>query len=179
MNEIPTRLKWLTFIVRAGVVLGAASFVLFTPYFWSNEDLVRQAATATTGLSSELVFIDDRARGLGALSELPLTALSLFGLWQLWWLFGQYSRGHFYIPATQTYLRRFSWALLAGSILSPIQHAVLSVVFTLGNPSGEKTLTVGFSGDNFLFILSSAVLVAISIVLSEAARMAEENKLFV
>jgi hypothetical protein len=177
---LPVRLKTLIWLVRAGVLFGAAVLIVVPPLFWTNQEWVLQSGFEMSGVAShEALTIDGRARLLGALGTIPGTVTALFALWQLWRLFGSYASGLVFAPVTQRFLHRFAWALLIVAVLQPIERTWMSLAFTMGNPPGEQVLAVSLSSNDFLLILTSAVLLAVAMVLSEASRIAEENKQFV
>ena len=176
MDDLPRSLKWLTRIVRGSTVVAAALFLVGTPLFWTQPDLVRGVASQLSGLPEPSIVIDRRALWLGFLGSLPLVAVTLLGLWQLWRLFGQYQAGQFFPAGTQRYLRRFALALLCATLLTPIQSAWLSIAFSAGMPAGQRSLQVQVSLDILLPLLASVVLLAVAMVLSEASRIAERSR---
>jgi signal transduction histidine kinase/CheY-like chemotaxis protein len=176
MDDLPRSLKWLTRIVRGSTGVAAAFFVVGTPLFWTQPELVRDLATHMSGMPESSMVIDQRATWLAFLGSLPLVAVSLFGLWQLWCLFGQYQAGYFFQMGTQRYLRRFALALLLATVLIPIENAWLSIAFTAGMPEGQRNLQIALSLDIMLPLLAGAVLLAVAVVLSEASRIAERSR---
>lgn len=179
MLELPKGLRMLVHLVRGAALLGAVILVIGYFWFWTNPEMVLQVAPDMTGMSADKLVVDNRARWLGALGAVPPGAVTLFGLWQLWQLFGQYGVGQFFAPGTQTHLRRFAWALLLATVLQPLELTWLGLAYTLGNPPGKHVLHIGISSDLLLPLLTSAALLAIAFVLSEASRIAEENGQFV
>jgi Protein of unknown function (DUF2975) len=179
MTELPRGLKLMTRLVRTASVLGALFYVAASLYFWTHIDAVRAEAAASTGLPLSAMVIDDRARLLGALASLPNVAITIFAMSQLWFLFGRYAKGHFFAPSTQTYLRRFGWAMLADAITTIAEPTLLGFAYTAGMPAGQHQLVLLVTGDSYLLLLDSAVFLAITLVLSEASRIAEENGQFV
>jgi len=165
--------------VRALVLLGTAGQVAALGSFWASPEWIARAVPQMTDLAGHAVTVDARARWLGAtLSLLPL-ALCWYGLWQLWRLFGHYARGQALTAIAQQPLRRFAWALLLMAPAGPLFRAALGVVFTLGNPSGQRVLAIGISSNDYLLFLLGLVLLAIATVMADAVRAAEENRQFV
>ena len=76
-------------------------------------------------------------------------------------------------------LRSFARWMLAAAFLSPVYRAVLSVLVTLQNGPGKRELTLDLTSDDYLMLLVGVVLLAISSVMAEAARIAEDNEGFV
>lgn len=179
MSTLPRGLHTLTRLVRALTVLGAALLCLVPTLFWLTPDWVRAKGPAMAGLGDHPFVIDDRALAFGALGSLPAIALGLFALWQLWQLFGEYREGRVFSLLAQRLLRRFAWAMLAAALLAPFQRAWVGIVLTLGNPPGQRLLVIELSWNDYVSILSGAVLLAIATVMAEAVRLAEENESFV
>ena len=179
MPTLPRGLQTLTRLVRALTVLGAALLCLVPTLFWLTPDWVRAKGPQMAGLGDHPFVIDDRALAFGALGSLPAIALGLYALWQLWQLFGEYREGRVFSPLAQQLLRRFAWAMLAAALLAQFQRAWVGIVLTLGNPPGQRLLVIELSWNDYVSILSGAVLLAIATVMAEAVRLAEENESFV
>jgi len=69
--------------------------------------------------------------------------------------------------------------VLVAAFLAPVYRAVLSVLVTLQNGPGKRELTLNLSSDDYLMLLIGVVLLAISSVMADAARIAEDNEGFV
>ena len=65
------------------------------------------------------------------------------------------------------------------ALLAPVMRSVMSVVFTLSNPPGQRMLALSLSWSDYLAVLLAVVLIAIATVMAEAVRVAEENEGFV
>ena len=76
-------------------------------------------------------------------------------------------------------LRSFARWMTAAAIVSPLSNAVLSVLATLGNAPGHRQLSVNISSEDYVMLLFGGVVLAISSVMAEAARLAEDNAGFV
>lgn len=165
--------------VRALVLLGALAQAAVWGSFWSSPEWIAQSAPQMTDLAGHAITLDARARWLGAAVSLLPLALCWYGLWQLWRLFGHYARGQALTAIAQQPLRRFAWALLLMAPAGPLFRAALGVVFTLGNPPGQRVLAIGISSNDYLLLLVGLLLLAIATVMAEAVRAAEENRQFV
>ena len=177
MNDLPRSLKWLTRAVRGSAILGIAIQVVGNPVFWSQHDWVRSLAVPLSDLPDRSIVIDARAQWLGFLGSLPLSAVWVFGLWQLWRLFGHYEAGHIFALDTQKHLKRFAWALLVSTLLEPAQRAWCSIAFSMGMPPGQHQLEVHVDlGGTLASFLTSAILLAIAEVLTGASRIADRSR---
>ncbi|MBL0088647.1 MAG: DUF2975 domain-containing protein [Ideonella sp.] len=179
MLTLPPGLLVLTKIVRILTVLGAAALCVVPAAFWLTRDWVLARGGIISGIGNHPMALDERAMLLGALSSLPGVALGLYALWQLWCLFGEYSEGLVFGQAAQKHLRRFAWGILLMALATPFLRAAMGVALTLGNPPGQRLLALGFGWDDYVSILTGAVLLAVATVMTEAVRLAEENDGFV
>jgi hypothetical protein len=181
MSKLPRGLKTLTIVVRVLVVLIGLFMLGGAGLTWLQPEWAREWALASLkeAAGGGLITLDTRARVLGALAELPGTGLQLFALGQLWQLFGHYGSGRFFDSVTLRPMRRFGWSLFFAALLAPFDKTLLVLALTIGNPPGQQMLTLGLSADHLNRILMSAVMLAIGLVLTEAARLAEENQSFI
>lgn len=173
------RLQRLCRGVRAMVLAGAIALALLPSIFWLMPSSVPGWVSQMTALPDGAVRPAPLTPWLGALATLLPVGLGLAALWQLWQLFGAFAAGHALTPCAQQHLRRFAIALLTLAVCEPIYRAAMSVLFSLGNPPGQRQLIIGLSSHDYLQVLLALVLLAIAIVLGEAVRAAEENREFV
>lgn len=114
-----------------------------------------------------------------AAAGLPTAIVGLALLWQLWSLFGEYLRGAVFSPRALVCLRRFSAGLAALAIVQPLSQALMSVAISWDNPPGQRMLLLAISSSDYALVIAALVFVAIARVMTEAARVAEENEGFV
>lgn len=114
-----------------------------------------------------------------AAAGLPTVLVGLALLWQLWALFGEYLRGAVFSPRALACLRRFGALLVALAIVQPLAQALMSVAISWDNPPGRRVLLVTVSSSDYALVIGALVFVAIARVMTEAARVAEENEGFV
>ena len=60
--------------------------------------------------------------------------------------------------------------------LRPIIGAILSLLLTLANPPGGRHIVIGISSDDYMIATFAGLVIAIGYVMTEAARLAEDNK---
>jgi len=176
---LPAGLSALTRVVRVLTALGAAVLCVVPAWFWLTPDWVRAQGPSLSGIGSHPMVVDDRAIALGALCSLPPIAVALYALWHLWQLFGEYGQGRVFGQAAQVHLRRFAWAMLASALMAPFERAAIGIALTLGNPVGQRLLVLAINWNDYITILTGAVLLAVATVMTEAVRLAEENEGFV
>jgi hypothetical protein len=172
MSDRPHGLTTLTVVVRALSVLGVVFFCVQV-LLWLKADWVWFAiGQGMLGTGGGPIVVDGRARLLGALGSLPSVVLALFALWQLWRLLGGFAVGRPFDREAQARLRRFGWAMLVSNLLAPLERAWVGFALTLGNAPGQRNVQLGFSSNDYLAVLLSAVILLIAVVLPEALRRA-------
>ncbi|MDR0201513.1 MAG: DUF2975 domain-containing protein [Delftia acidovorans] len=155
---------------RILIALGAVALLaLPSAALLSPQDLPGQAE----GL------LDMAARWRTALVSLLPVGCGLYALRQLWTLFGEYLQGRVFGMGAQGALMRFAWTVLAGALALPFTRALMSVAASMGNPPGQRFVTVGLYWHDGLLVLLGVVLVSIAHVMLQAQRIAEENAGFV
>lgn len=180
MTHVPPGLKMLTTTVRALAALGIVASLISAPLMLLSQDwLMLQAHQMVSGLDPELIVYGDRMRWLTVLGSLPGLALLLYALWHTWRLFGNFGAGRFFETDSLRHFKRFAAAVLVMGLLDPVEDAFLSVALTSSNPTGEQMLVLGFGTHNLMSILIGAALLAIAVVMTRAASLAEENAGFV
>ena len=172
-------LRRLCAVVRAMAALCALALLLGVPYVWASPERIAQAWGQMNGLGGHALTVDARAQALGGALLALAVGVALFALWQLWQLFGDYAQGRVFSRAALGRLRRFAFGVVALGALAPLVRALMVMVLTLGNPPGQRLLTLGLSSDDFLSLLVGLVLVAIAAVMGEAVRLAEDHAGFV
>ena len=173
------RLARLCQAVRALVVPGAITLALLPFVFWFVPSCVPAWVSQMTSLPEDAMRITTLTPWLGTLATLLPAGLGLAALWQLWRLFGAFAAGRALTHDAQQHLRQFAVVLLALAVCEPIYRAAMSVVFSLGNPPGQRQLIISLSSHDYLQVLLALVLLAVAIVMGDAVRAAEENKSFI
>ncbi len=176
--RLQARLRRMARAVRALILVGVAVVVGATIYSWSSPERALDQIRRVTSVC-ELEHLPAQAQMAGALWTLLPTALVLLALQRLWRLFGEYGQARVFSPRALLGLRGFARCLLAMALVSPVYGAVLSVIATWMNGPGKRQLNVSVSSDEYAMLLVGAVLLAISSVMAEAARVAEDNAGFV
>lgn len=167
-------LRRMAWIVRGLCVLGAIGLIALPIAFALDPEQFQPH-----NLPNIRVTLDARAVALGSLVLAAAGALGIATLWQLWSLFGLYASGRVFERASVSRLRRFAWATLVFALAQPLLTTALVLALTLSNPPGQRMLSLGFGGHDYMGVLVAAVLIAIATVMADAVRLAEENEGFV
>jgi hypothetical protein len=112
---------------------------------------------------------------LGFLSSMLPAGLMVYALWQLRALFGLYGRGQIFTAENAQRLRRFALAVLAMTLASPLENTLTILAVTLGNPPGQRLLSVGFSSSELVTLFMGAIFLVIAWVMDEARELAEDQ----
>ena len=156
------------------VLIAAAMIAVFFIPDWTRNLLLARLGQAGQGLSLSPGHLIAAA----AITAVPVGVL-LFGLWQVRALFLNFANGHVFTPASARLLRNFAGSVLAQAILGPLSSTALMLAFTLNNPPGTRQLVITLSSQDYLALIVGGVLLAVSWVMVEATRIADENASFV
>ncbi len=163
---------------RALVLAGAALFLGNSLGTWLFPDYAARIIQSQTQVVV-LGPLTATTRVLCVLWDLPSLAVILMALLRLWQLFGEYLRSRIFSARALASLRSFARWTLAAAFLAPVYRAVLSVLVTLQNGPGRRELELNLGSNDFMTLLLGVVVLAISSVMAEAARIAEDNEGFV
>lgn len=147
--------------------------------FWALADsstLIVSARLSPLQIDGEL-NVWQRVAG-GVLTEIPLVFL-LIGVWHARRCFLLFSTGHVFSTTVIAHLRRFSsWSVLS-AVSNIVCQAALSVAVTLYNAVGHRILAVGIDTNQVFLLFFAALVWLMSLVISEGAKLADENAGFV
>lgn len=113
-----------------------------------------------------------------AVSLLPLSAL-MYGLVNIRKLFSSYTRGLIFSLDHVKYFKSTAKALIAWVVFSIFYESAKSVLFSIGNPPGQRILQVGLSSAQITTLIVGAVVFVVAWVMDEARILSEENELTV
>jgi len=175
----PDRLRRFSGIMAMLTTLGmlliaAALIAVFLIPDWTRNLLLARLGQAGHGLSLSTGHLIAAA----TITAVPVGVL-LFGLWQVRTLFLNFVNGHVFTLASARLLRDFAGSVLAQAILGPVSSTALMLAFTLDNPPGARQLVITLSSQDYLALIVGGVLLAVSWVIVEATRIADENASFV
>lgn len=109
------------------------------------------------------------------LGIIPLMIL-LYGLWQVHRFFQLYRANDVFPAEAGRFLRNFGVALLVLVPVGVAMHTAASVLFSLHLPAGSRQLAVSISSNEIFVLLIGALVMMIGHILTEAHRLAEENR---
>jgi Protein of unknown function (DUF2975) len=166
-------LRWAR-LIRALCVVGALILlVLPTMIVLDPNAVFLDTMREQVGVHWRIDTAAQRSRGW-LVSLLP-TVVGSYALWQLWQLCGRYARGDVFGVATVRMLGRFARGLLAFAVCGIVTRTLMSLALTWDFPPGQRVLMIGLGSNDYLPLLFGVVLVAITQVMQQAARIAEDN----
>lgn len=92
-------------------------------------------------------------------------------------LFQLYEKGVIFSSQNVKYFKKIGYSLLAYQLIDIVCNGLLSMILTMGNPPGFRTLTVNFSGTNLTVLLTAFMIILISWIITEGCRLDEEQSL--
>ena len=75
--------------------------------------------------------------------------------------------------------KRTSKALILWVCLSIIYESAKSILFSLGNPPGQRTVSIGFTSQEIITLVVAGIVYIIAWVMNEGRIIAEEQQLTV
>ncbi len=94
-------------------------------------------------------------------------------------LFQLYEQGVIFSNQNVKYFKKIGYLLLAYQLIDIICSGLLSLILTMGNPPGFRTITVNFSGTNLTVLLTAFMIILISWIMTEGCHLHEEQSLTV
>jgi hypothetical protein len=181
-KDLAQRLRPLANTVRAMSLLGAVG--LLAALVWAATAPLALLQTLSWPASMELMTLlqaEFTATTRWRLVAVTAAQMALAGgvLWQLWRLFGRYREGDVFGPQALTHVRRLAWSMVGLAVAQPLLRALMSVAISWGNPPGKRVLQFSLGSNDYALLLLALVFVALARVMTEAARVAEDNSGFI
>lgn len=109
---------------------------------------------------------------------IPLAAL-VYGLHQLAALFRLYENGSIFTEQSVACFRALGRTMLVWVLCHFVKNSLISVALTLGNPPGQRMITLGLDASDFGGLFVGGVVLTITWVMDEARKIKEDNELFI
>jgi hypothetical protein len=165
----------MSYLVTLAMVLLLLALLIATLTGTFNESYLRDTYSAVTLPEQITPLAWGVTYGIAILS----IGLMLLALWHMRALFSLYAMGDVFGPDTARAIRSIGLTLFALAILRIVGHTLCVLALTAANPPGQRALSVGLTSNNIFLLFTSGLLVAIGWAMSEATRIADENKGFV
>lgn len=172
VTTLASILQGFTIAAMIGLPLAIISGLLTTPL---SPEVVAQSlpgiSAAPDATMPQLVTVV----ALNLLSPLIL----LLALNQMRQLFGHYAKGEVLSHRCARRIQRIGQGLLALAILPLAVQPIQSVLLTLANPPGQRSVSVGINSEMLFFALAGGLIIVIGWAMREASDVAAENRTFV
>lgn len=173
------RVRRIAGLMRGMVLVGGSLFTIFTLVMWATPEWARFASMQEIGLDPKSITITPEVQLYGALISLLPLGLSVYGMVQVWFLFGEYAQGRIFTAIASKRLRRLAWSLIGAAAAQIVTRTLHALVLTMNNPPGKKILLVNVSSNDYTFLIFGVLLLGIAWVMVEATRLAQENAEFI
>ncbi|MGJ4998050.1 DUF2975 domain-containing protein [Bradyrhizobium sp. HKCCYLS3077] len=172
------RIRRLSRLMSAGCLATSALLAAAMAIYWAvtpTHTLFSQAGIPHAPVTE----IDPSTRALAfAIAMIPLGTL-IWGLLSGRRCFDAFAAGRIFSRDSIRQLRAFAIAVAASALLKPLAAAALSVVLSLQQPAGPKTLALSMGSDTPLALIFAGTVAVIAWVMTEALEIADENNQFV
>ena len=178
MTDSFTRLcRTLSVVSRVLVILSlvglGALAVLFAvsalPELWATNYLDGEAATALRPWQKLGLWV------VAAVAIAPMIAM--FAIMAR--LFTGFAQGHVFTGESATSIRQIGGLLIVGAVLGVCVGAIRSILVTITNPEGQRSLAISFGSEEIILIVLGGLLLVIGQAMAEAARIDAENRSFI
>lgn len=166
----------LSAVMCVVVAVGGAVAEIMLAWVWMDPAWVEAYVVPHLGLHSVPVSLDAATRiaAFGA-SMIPMGVL-LYLLRQAYVLFDAFRVGNVFTPEAPVRLRRIGCSILVLALLRPLTSMMLGLILTAANPPGQRILALSISIDDYMIAALGGLVLAIGHVMTEAARIADDNR---
>lgn len=156
-----------------------AAIPLLNILFWSLINYLPETLINVnfpgTPISPNKLTVQLRVIGF-IVSMLPLSAL-LYCILNIRKLFSFYKKGVIFSFEHVNLFKKIAKALMLWVIFEIIYDSAVSVIFTIGNPPGQRFLKVGLSSGEFTALFVGGIIFVIAWVMEEGRILNEEKEL--
>ena len=172
------RLRRLSLAAVVTSFAAAVALVFFLATLWLKPGVLEAHLNDVTAAPALAPLTADRLMLAGVVLTLaPLLQIAtLVESGRLFWLF---AAGRAFDPCVPVRLRRLGRLALAVAFVGVLTRTLATLIVTSVNPSGARTLSIGFGSGDLVTLVTGFLLLAFSMVMAEALRLARENESFV
>lgn len=143
--------------------------------FWLNFERFAGTLAQQQSIPLQLEHIGPLNLILGFLVTLIPLSIVLYGLYHLRALFALYYQTMFFTKANVRHLRTFSISLFTYALLNPVITTLASVVLTMSNPPGQRSLIISVGSNQAAVAFIAAIFMIIAFIMVEGQKLADEN----
>ena len=165
------------YLLISGLLVGVPIYYLIYWALINNLPETLVTNTTVSGLSPNHLSGSLRLFGF-TFSLFPMAALG-YGLVHIRRLFGHYKQGVIFSFEHVLLFRKTAMGLGCWVIATMAYESAKSVIFSLGNPPGERLISVAFGTSELTTLVVAGVVFFIAWVMDEGRALNEENQLTV
>jgi hypothetical protein len=173
------RLVRLSRAMEVVTSIGIALVAILTVAAVLISDWTRNIALAKLGQVGIALPITPLGQAVAGIVLAIPVGVMIYGLLAARRMFSAFTRGEIFTERAARHLQTFAATVLAQAPLGPLAAAGFSAALSLGNPPGQRAITIAFSINDYFALIIGSVLFAAATVMREAAHLADENKGFV
>jgi hypothetical protein len=173
------RLARLSNVMAWVTTVGIVLIVVLTTAAFFIPEWTRNLLLAKLGQPGASLPITPLTRALAAAVVAVPVGVMLYGLFAVRALFREFAEGRVFTVQAARHLQTFGASVLAQALLGPLTATALSLAMSLGNPPGQRAITVALSINDYFALVVGGALFAVATMMREAARLADENASFV
>lgn len=172
-----SRVKYLSSWIHAFLVISIAISPIYYVSYWFLLNQYPLMSNSPSAIVAHQLPIEIQAAGFIS-SLLPLSAL-MYLLFNLIKIFSFYKQGIVFSLKHVSLFKKTSKLLVVWVLLSIIYESAKSVLFSWGNPVGERVLSVSFGSEQLTVLIVATFVYVIAWVIDEGRKLAEENQMVI
>lgn len=172
-----SRVKYLSSRIHSFLVISIVIVPIYYVSYWFLLNQYPLMSDSPSSIVAHQLSIEIQAVGFIS-SLLPLSAL-MYLLFNLIKLFSLYKQGIVFSLKHVSLFKKTSKLLIIWVFLSIIYESVKSVLFSWGNPVGERVLSVSFGSEQLTVLIVATLVYLIAWVIDEGRELAEENQMVI
>lgn len=180
MNNLPKIKKLsknLSLLISAMLVVIPLYYVIYWAFINSLPETLITKNIASAPLAPHP--LSSKLRIIGFLLSLPPLSALIYGLINIRRLFSFYRQGVIFSFEHVNIFKNTSKALVWWVFLSMCYESVKSILFSMGNPPGQRIVSITFSSPEITTLVVAGIVFVIAQVMDEGRILTEEQRLIV
>ena len=154
--------------------ISIALMPLILVWIWMDPERIAQDFSDTGDLVlPEAIGFLTRIFGF-TLTIIP-TTLMIMGLLSLQEFLSNLQKSDYFNPNNPTLLRKFAYMLLWSTLARPLIGALVSIVITINNPPGQRTVAFSLGTDEISGVFVALLIILLSLLMAESKSSIDER----
>lgn len=179
MNKIQKFSRFFRILFQLFFTLLPISLIVFWGgvAYWHTKDFAGCFANYFTPVGIEILHpITANEAFYGFLASILPTIATMLILFFLIKLFRLYEKGEIFSQANVKNIRNIGIMMLVAQFIGFLHEGAMGFILTIHNPPGHRLATVTFGNYEFDYIIAALMIILISWVMNEGAKLQEEQK---